>query len=240
MLLCTFGEVGHVLAISFAMGAFFIVYTHQTGSADLLLGRHRINDVGLEHLLAFHVAQSLLNATTSSMDDSVIPLPATLQQQQVKEALHEDSAQPSQPVSSDSSTVLVEAPQTGSVTAVDTQRVHSADLHATPSGQPVVSSANPATSIEPHPHIAHLQNSDDTDDANQPEPGLANLGWAEAEHDPSAIQAPLVKGVANEDLFILIRRFDKTITHLRSIPRVTSVRKLDLDDSHDQEFSPDK
>lgn len=38
---------------------------------------------------------------------------------------------------------------------------------------------------------------------------ITNIGWGES---PDAIEEPLVAGVSNEDLWMLIRRFDKVRT----------------------------
>lgn len=38
---------------------------------------------------------------------------------------------------------------------------------------------------------------------------ITNIGWGES---PDAIEEPLVAGISNEDLWMLIRRFDKVCT----------------------------
>ncbi|KAI1463500.1 uncharacterized protein F4812DRAFT_446352 [Daldinia caldariorum] len=65
---------------------------------------------------------------------------------------------------------------------------------------------------------------------------VVDLGWNEKKHE---IPAPLVGGLDNEDLWLLIRRFDKQIYHVKEIPTVVP-GDLDLNIADDEEFSPDK
>ncbi|CAI7664546.1 unnamed protein product [Penicillium glandicola] len=65
---------------------------------------------------------------------------------------------------------------------------------------------------------------------------ITDLGWGES---PDAIEEPLVAGLSNEDLWMLIRRFDKQVYRVKAIPDAP-VQKLDLTRKDDDEFSPDK
>ncbi|KAI8980639.1 hypothetical protein BD414DRAFT_516358 [Trametes punicea] len=67
------------------------------------------------------------------------------------------------------------------------------------------------------------------------DPEVKDLGWRrDSTHIPS-----LIKGISNENLFMLIRRFDKQVQHVRAIPPPPP-GFLDLEISEDEEFSPDK
>ncbi|KAI1802512.1 hypothetical protein F4811DRAFT_563169 [Daldinia bambusicola] len=65
---------------------------------------------------------------------------------------------------------------------------------------------------------------------------VVDLGWNEKKH---AIPAPLVGGLDNEDLWLLIRRFNKQIYHVKEVPTAVP-GDLDLNIADEEEFSPDK
>ncbi|KAI8948166.1 hypothetical protein F4801DRAFT_471478 [Xylaria longipes] len=65
---------------------------------------------------------------------------------------------------------------------------------------------------------------------------VADLGWHQKKED---IPAGLVGGLGNEDLWLLIRRFNKQMYHVKEVPH-TVPGDLDLNISDDEEFSPDK
>ncbi|CDM33904.1 hypothetical protein CBS147339_7691 [Penicillium roqueforti] len=65
---------------------------------------------------------------------------------------------------------------------------------------------------------------------------ISNIGWDES---PDVIEEPLVAGLSNEDLWMLIRRFDKQMYRVKAVPDV-SLQKLDFTREDDDEFSPDK
>lgn len=65
---------------------------------------------------------------------------------------------------------------------------------------------------------------------------VLDLGWNQTKQ---RVSEPLVGGLENEDLWMLIRRFDKQIYHVKSIPNPVP-GGLDLNIADDEEFSPDK
>ncbi|KAF2665431.1 hypothetical protein BT63DRAFT_377612 [Microthyrium microscopicum] len=65
---------------------------------------------------------------------------------------------------------------------------------------------------------------------------VVDLGWNE---DAKNISNPLIGGVKNEDLWILVRRFNKQMFHLKETKAQVS-GGLDLNAVDDEEFSPDK
>ncbi|KAF2687201.1 hypothetical protein K458DRAFT_429155 [Lentithecium fluviatile CBS 122367] len=65
---------------------------------------------------------------------------------------------------------------------------------------------------------------------------VVNLGWNEPKE---AIANPLVGGLNNEDLWILVRRFNKQMYHVKEIPDPPP-GGLDLNIADEEEFSPDK
>ncbi|KAI0674025.1 hypothetical protein C8Q78DRAFT_968788 [Trametes maxima] len=67
------------------------------------------------------------------------------------------------------------------------------------------------------------------------DPEVKDLGWRrDSTHVPS-----LIKGISNDDLFMMIRRFNKQVQHVRAI-HPPPPHSLDLEISEDEEFSPDK
>ncbi|TFK84092.1 hypothetical protein K466DRAFT_497246 [Polyporus arcularius HHB13444] len=67
------------------------------------------------------------------------------------------------------------------------------------------------------------------------DPSVKDLGWR-----ADTVRAPsLIKGMSNDDIFQLIRRFNKQIQHVREIPPPPP-GFLDLEITDDEEFSPDK
>ncbi|KAK9850883.1 hypothetical protein MYU51_011509 [Penicillium brevicompactum] len=65
---------------------------------------------------------------------------------------------------------------------------------------------------------------------------ITNVGWGEhADH----VAEPLVAGLSNEDLWMLIRRFDKQVYRVKAVPDAP-LQRLDLTRTDDDEFSPDK
>lgn len=65
---------------------------------------------------------------------------------------------------------------------------------------------------------------------------VADLGWNEPAEN---IAAPLVGGLSNEDLWVLVRRFNKQMYHLKEVPGNVP-GGLDLNIADEDEFSPDK
>ncbi|KZF19687.1 hypothetical protein L228DRAFT_214489 [Xylona heveae TC161] len=68
------------------------------------------------------------------------------------------------------------------------------------------------------------------------DPEIKDLGWNE---HVDQVPAPLVGGMSNEDLWVLVRRFDKQMYHVKAIPYPVD-GDLDLNIADDEEFSPDK
>ncbi|KAK0664538.1 hypothetical protein QBC41DRAFT_328480 [Cercophora samala] len=65
---------------------------------------------------------------------------------------------------------------------------------------------------------------------------VRDLGWNEPKQE---IPAPLVGGMDNEELWMLVRRFNKQIFHTKATP-YPPPGGLDLNIAEDEEFSPDK
>ncbi|KAM3065561.1 hypothetical protein ACMFMF_011045 [Clarireedia jacksonii] len=65
---------------------------------------------------------------------------------------------------------------------------------------------------------------------------VRDLGWNE---DAEDAPTPLVGGLSNEELWTLIRRFNKQIYHVKSLPE-PPIGGLDLNIADEEEFSPDK
>ncbi|KAF3404111.1 hypothetical protein DPV78_002449 [Talaromyces pinophilus] len=63
-----------------------------------------------------------------------------------------------------------------------------------------------------------------------------DIGWQQQPHE---FNEPIIGGIPNEDLWMLIRRFNKQIYHVRDTPTLP-LDNLDLNPVEDEEFSPDK
>ncbi|KAF1959574.1 hypothetical protein CC80DRAFT_466507 [Byssothecium circinans] len=65
---------------------------------------------------------------------------------------------------------------------------------------------------------------------------VVNLGWNEPKEE---VANPLVGGLDNEELWMLVRRFNKQMYHVKEIP-TPPAGDLDLNIADEEEFSPDK
>ncbi|KZO93314.1 hypothetical protein CALVIDRAFT_546671 [Calocera viscosa TUFC12733] len=69
------------------------------------------------------------------------------------------------------------------------------------------------------------------------DPGIGDLGWNEKAED---VPQPVIGGVTNDALWMLVRRFDKQMYHVKAVPDEKVVGALDLQVAEEEEFSPDK
>ena len=74
-------------------------------------------------------------------------------------------------------------------------------------------------------------------EVNHGEVEVKNLGW-NSDH-PDHVPNPLVGGLSNEDLWVLVRRFDKQLFQVKSIPEAP-LGELDLNIAEEESFSPEK
>ncbi|PBP28867.1 hypothetical protein BUE80_DR000130 [Diplocarpon rosae] len=65
---------------------------------------------------------------------------------------------------------------------------------------------------------------------------VTDLGWND---NPSDIPTPLVGGLPNEELWTLVRRFNKQMYHVKAVSE-PPLGGLDLNIAEEEEFSPDK
>ncbi|KAB8292447.1 hypothetical protein EYC80_008167 [Monilinia laxa] len=65
---------------------------------------------------------------------------------------------------------------------------------------------------------------------------VRDLGWSDESHE---VLTPLVGGLPNEALWTLVRRFNKQMYHVKSLPE-PPLGGLDLNIADEEEFSPDK
>ncbi|KAI9651309.1 hypothetical protein NHQ30_001347 [Ciborinia camelliae] len=66
---------------------------------------------------------------------------------------------------------------------------------------------------------------------------VRDLGWND--HTDDDVPSPLVGGLPNEELWTLVRRFNKQMYHVKSLPE-PPLGGLDLNIADEEEFSPDK
>ncbi|KAL2844135.1 hypothetical protein BJY01DRAFT_215180 [Aspergillus pseudoustus] len=64
---------------------------------------------------------------------------------------------------------------------------------------------------------------------------VSDIGWGKSD----IIEERIVPGLSNEDLFLLIRRFNKQIYNVKAVPEAP-LQRLDLNRAEDDHFSPDK
>ncbi|KZW01231.1 hypothetical protein EXIGLDRAFT_666523 [Exidia glandulosa HHB12029] len=62
-----------------------------------------------------------------------------------------------------------------------------------------------------------------------------DMGWNDR---PENMAQPLIEGVANDEIWMLVRRFNKQLFHVKAVDNVPG--NLDLHTANDEEFSPDK
>ncbi|RAK98293.1 DUF3292 domain-containing protein [Aspergillus ibericus CBS 121593] len=65
---------------------------------------------------------------------------------------------------------------------------------------------------------------------------ITDVGW---DQPPDELEEKLVSGLSNEDLWMLIRRFNKQIYYVKAVPD-PPLQRLDLNRAEDEQFSPDK
>ena len=100
--------------------------------------------------------------------------------------------------------------------------------------------AETSNTLAEGPSLSHALATD-----NHDEKGLAqqdhdeevlDLGWNQRKQE---VAEPLVGGMDNEELWLLVRRFNKQMYHVKSIPHPIP-GGLDLNIADEEEFSPDK
>ncbi|OTA65744.1 hypothetical protein K449DRAFT_346845 [Hypoxylon sp. EC38] len=114
---------------------------------------------------------------------------------------------------------------------------------------PVPSTTQPVTepekqetahSLAEEPTFSHALATDDHEEKGlaqqQHDEEVVDLGWNEKKEE---IPASLVGGLDNEDLWLLVRRFNKQIYHVKEVPAAVP-GDLDLNIADEEEFSPDK
>lgn len=72
--------------------------------------------------------------------------------------------------------------------------------------------------------------------SQQQEVEVKDLGW---NRDKNGAPPPMIRGLQNEELWTLVRRFDKQIFHVKSIDE-PPLANLDLNIADEEDFSPDK
>ncbi|ORY61026.1 uncharacterized protein BCR38DRAFT_526516 [Pseudomassariella vexata] len=112
---------------------------------------------------------------------------------------------------------------------------HSTELVTNPGKQDV------STALADEPTLSHALAMDDHEEKgasqqDHAEEDVANLGWNETKDH---IVNPLIGNLENEDLWLLIRRFNKQMYHVREVSHVVP-GNLDLNIAYEEEFSPDK
>ncbi|KAM7212950.1 Protein of unknown function (DUF3292) domain containing protein [Rhypophila decipiens] len=114
------------------------------------------------------------------------------------------------------------------------------NLLPTPAVDPTKPTSDNDTQMGGAPSLSHALATDDHDEKGHAqqdhEKEVLNLGWNEPKEE---IAAPLVGGIDNEDLWLLVRRFNKQVYHLKAVEYPVP-GGLDLNIADEDEFSPDK
>ncbi|ROW11852.1 hypothetical protein VPNG_04913 [Cytospora leucostoma] len=116
------------------------------------------------------------------------------------------------------------------------------DLLPIPDTQPGSDPLKTDTSntLDEDPSLSHALATHDHDEKGLAQQGHAeevlDLGWKAEKQD---VAEPLVGGMDNEELWLLVRRFNKQMYHVKSIPHPVP-GGLDLNIADEEEFSPDK
>lgn len=117
------------------------------------------------------------------------------------------------------------------------------DLLPIPSDTQVVSDptkTETSNTLAEDPSLSHALATDDHDEKGLAQLGhteeVLDLGWNQQKQE---VAAPLVGGMDNEELWLLVRRFNKQMYHVKAIPHPVP-GGLDLNIADDEEFSPDK
>ncbi|KAK8044069.1 hypothetical protein PG993_004093 [Apiospora rasikravindrae] len=98
-----------------------------------------------------------------------------------------------------------------------------------------------SNSMHEEPTLSHALALDDHEEKGRAqqdhvEEDVLDLGWNEKKE---RIAAPLVGGLGNEDLWLLVRRFNKQLYHVKESTKAVP-GNLDLNIADEEEFSPDK
>ncbi|KAI1385145.1 uncharacterized protein F4822DRAFT_335412 [Hypoxylon trugodes] len=136
-----------------------------------------------------------------------------------------------------------EANQNGSTSGQNTIASKLTDiLPVPPNTQPVSEpeKRETANSLTEEPTLSHALATDDHEEKGlaqqEHDEEVIDLGWNEKKEE---ISGPLVGGLGNEDLWLLVRRFNKQVYHVKEVP-TTVPGDLDLNIADEEEFSPDK
>ncbi|KAJ6166862.1 hypothetical protein N7470_002309 [Penicillium chermesinum] len=107
-----------------------------------------------------------------------------------------------------------------------------------PSSKPPSSSTKTEAKMETESHRLSKEYHDCLLAAKKPDDPttIADLGW---HRPPAEFEEPIVAGLSNDDLWMLIRRFDRQIYNVRALPEAPP-QDLDLIRAAEEEFSPDK
>ncbi|PWN23342.1 hypothetical protein BCV69DRAFT_280951 [Microstroma glucosiphilum] len=89
--------------------------------------------------------------------------------------------------------------------------------------------------MKDHPHLDHPPAVASGDEVRPAEPEIQDLGWSE---DPKVPQ-PVIFGATNENVWVLVRRFNKQVYHVKALPHPPP-GELDCNIADKDEFFPDK
>ena len=121
---------------------------------------------------------------------------------------------------------------------------HTAQTSAASQSLPIMESSGPVPSGDSAPTESHAMATADHDEKGivqmhgqyNTDPEVKDLGW---NAPPEKIPAPLVGGLPNDALWLLVRRFNKQMYHVKAIDHAPP-GGLDLNVASEDEFSPDK
>lgn len=174
--------------------------------------------------------------TGSSSDSAVAQSLADTAQRRAKEALNaaSDTAQSAAAAARSAS----DAVATGVARALGPSSAE-ADDHTVELPHSQISKAQKKDvpdRVADHPHMSEAPSIAKGNEKRPSEPGVQDLGWSE---DPKVPQ-PVIQGMRNEDMWLLVRRFNKQTYRLRAFKEQQPPGKLDMNIAADDDFFPDK
>ncbi|PWN30074.1 hypothetical protein BDZ90DRAFT_229105 [Jaminaea rosea] len=86
-----------------------------------------------------------------------------------------------------------------------------------------------------HPQLGDAPKVAEGDEVRPVEPEIQDLGWSEDPHVPQ----PVIHGMTNEDVWVLVRRFNKQTFHIKAVDEEPH-GQLDMNIADKDEFFPDK
>jgi len=107
--------------------------------------------------------------------------------------------------------------------------------HTTDFKHPLRPPMSLTTSKDTLPTSSHALAAVDEDEILTLDSQAGNLGWNKS---PDEMANPIIEGIENDEVWMLLRRFNKLLFHVKAVDNVAG--DLDLQFRTDDDFEPDK